>query len=894
MNNLNVKHRKDYQALSFCVTQIDLDMHLNADRTLVKSSLSISKNPNLSPDFIPNFNNIFFHGNNLELVAVKLNQQDFSAYTVNNEGITLDLSATNIALEITQNPDFSFTVEFENYISPIKNTALNGLYASGKILCSQCEAEGFRNITYMFDRPDNLAIFTNKLTANKKDYPYLLSNGNKIASGDNADGTHFVKWHDPFPKPTYLFAVVAGDFDLLQDNFITKSGRNVALEIFVDKGNLHLSHFAMESLKKSMAWDEKRFNLEYDLDIFMIVAVDFFNMGAMENKGLNVFNSKFVLADDKTATDDDYLDVERVIAHEYFHNWTGDRITCQSWFELSLKEGLTVFRDQEFSSDTRSRRVNRIDNIKFLRTHQFSEDKSPNSHPIRPEKVMEMNNFYTVTVYEKGAEVIRMMHTILGEEKFQQGMQYYIKNFDGKAARCEDFVASMEATGVDLNQFRRWYSQSGTPMVSVTPTIKANSLVLNFNQETKPTLDQPEKLPLYIPCVMSLLDADGQALDLSDFAKNNEFNYDSETRTVSLILTKENQDFVFENVVYENSPKPTAVLFQQLSAPVNFSYPYSEDDLIKLATSKIDTFVRYDSINRLYLSTIEENIQQLKQHKEMRLSTKLGDALDKILTDEQNDYEICSLLLELPTATDFYAFSENLNPHLISKSLEFLHAQIASRLILKLAFLYQSISTDGYKINNLDIAKRRLRNLIMDYLSTDNAASHLVENHYWQANNMTDSLAAITVATNYNLDCKDKIMADFGNKWNDNSLVLDKWFRLSASDDAMTPEKLEKLMQHPKFDFNNPNRLRAVVGGFCSQSLAFHNIDGSGYEFLYEILVKLNQSNPQIASRLIEFFMQYKNFDKPYRNLMRDRLERLSKLELSIDLREKVDKALMD
>ncbi len=480
------KYRKDYKQPDFTVTDIYLDFQLDPKHTVVTASTKFQR---LNDEAT----SLRLDGHSFQFSSIKFNGEPFSAYQQDGESLTLDLKGKSAE---------EFELEIVTFLVPAENTSLQGLYQSGEGICTQCEAEGFRQITYMLDRPDVLARYTTKITADKSKYPFLLSNGNRIASGELEDGRYWVEWNDPFPKPSYLFALVAGDFDLLQDKFITKSGREVALELYVDRGNLNRATWAMESLKKSMKWDEDRFNLEYDLDIYMIVAVDFFNMGAMENKGLNIFNSKFVLANPQTATDEDYLAIESVIAHEYFHNWTGNRVTCRDWFQLSLKEGLTVFRDQEFSSDTGSRAVNRINNVKFLRTVQFAEDASPMSHPIRPEKVIEMNNFYTVTVYEKGAEVIRMLHTLLGEQGFQKGMQLYIAENDGKAATCEDFVSAMErANNLDLNQFRRWYSQSGTPELLISDAYdeKTHTYRLTVSQSTPPTADQMEKVNLHIP-----------------------------------------------------------------------------------------------------------------------------------------------------------------------------------------------------------------------------------------------------------------------------------------------------------------------------------------------------------------------------------------------------------
>ena len=523
------KHLKDYQAPDYTITHIALDFQLEDSATIVSATSHFVRQSQAEQ--------LFLNGEHLTLLSLKLNGQDFSDYELTEQGITL----FHLPVE--------FDLEVQTQIDPQANLAGEGLYKSGDALCTQCEAEGFRRITYYLDRPDVLATFTTKVTANKSSYPYLLSNGNKIAQGELADNKHWVQWQDPFPKPCYLFALVAGDFDVLADQYKTMSGRDVALEIFVDKGNLDRADYAMGALKRSMAWDEQRFGLEYDLDIYMIVAVDFFNMGAMENKGLNVFNSKYVLANSQTATDADYDGVEAVIGHEYFHNWTGNRITCRDWFQLSLKEGLTVFRDQEFSRDLGSRVVNRINNVKIMRSHQFAEDAGPMSHPIRPESVIEMNNFYTVTVYNKGSEVIRMIHTLLGEEKFQAGMKLYVSRFDGQAVTCEDFVKAMEdGSGVDLAQFRRWYSQSGTPVVTVTDEydIASQTYRLHLTQKTEPTADQTEKRPQHIPLDIELVSEAGNSI-LIDGATSQVLNF-----------TQTEQTFEFTDV----ASKPVPALFR--------------------------------------------------------------------------------------------------------------------------------------------------------------------------------------------------------------------------------------------------------------------------------------------------------------------------------------------
>ncbi|KAA5988944.1 aminopeptidase N, partial [Pantoea sp. M_5] len=534
-----IKYRHDYRAPDYTITDIDLTFELDASTTRVTAISQVKRVGDSQAE-------LRLDGEALTLIALEVDGQPWTAFR-EEEG----------ALVISQLPD-SFTLKIINDIHPDQNTALEGLYKSGEALCTQCEAEGFRHITWYLDRPDVLARFTTTIYADGERYPFLLSNGNRIDSGRDEQGRSWVKWEDPFPKPCYLFALVAGDFDVLRDSFTTRSGRDVALEIFVDRGNLDRADWAMTSLKNSMKWDEERFGLEYDLDIFMIVAVDFFNMGAMENKGLNVFNAKYVLAKAETATDKDYLGIEAVIGHEYFHNWTGNRVTCRDWFQLSLKEGLTVFRDQEFSSDLGSRAVNRIDNVRIVRGAQFAEDASPMAHPIRPDQVIEMNNFYTLTVYEKGSEVIRMMHTLLGEENFQKGMKLYFDRHDGSAATCDDFVQAMEdASNVDLSQFRRWYSQSGTPVLTVRDDYnpELEQYTLHVTQHTPATADQKEKLPLHIPLDIELYDGEGKVIPLQ--------NNGHPVHHV-LNVTEEFQTFIFDNVYFQ----PVPSLLREFSAPV--------------------------------------------------------------------------------------------------------------------------------------------------------------------------------------------------------------------------------------------------------------------------------------------------------------------------------------
>ena len=827
------KYRKDYQTPDFTVTDIYLDFQLEPEKTVV---VATSQYQRLNKESTT----LRLDGHDFQFSSIKLNGKPFSQYQQDSESLTLDLAL----VEADQ-----FELEITTILSPAANTSLQGLYQSGEAFCTQCEAEGFRQITYMLDRPDVLARYTTKITADKTKYPFLLSNGNRINSGDLDDSRHWVEWNDPFPKPSYLFALVAGDFDVLKDQFITKSGREVALELYVNRGNLDRADWAMQSLKRAMKWDEERFDLEYDLDIYMIVAVDFFNMGAMENKGLNIFNDKYVLANPQTATDDDYLAIESVIAHEYFHNWTGNRVTCRDWFQLSLKEGLTVFRDQEFSSDTGSRPVNRINNVKFLRTVQFAEDAGPMAHPIRPEKVIEMNNFYTVTVYEKGAEVIRMLHTLLGEEGFQKGMKLYIAENDGKAATCEDFVSAMErANDLDLTQFRRWYSQSGTPELTISDRYDEKG------------------------AVQTLYDADGVVDNV-------------------LNITQKDQIFEFHNIY----TKPVPALLCDFSAPVKLDYDYSTSQLITLLKFAENGFIRWDAAQMLLAAELRRNVTNYQQGQPLDLSAETAAVLYQVLDNYQKDIELTSLILTLPKATEFAELFKTIDPDAISAVREFMAQTIADNLKELLLKTYNQIRLDEYQINRQDIALRKLRNVCLSYLAYSNIGNNLVNKHYTYSNNMTDTLAALTSATQAKLACRDSLLADFEQKWQHDGLVMDKWFALQATrPEENVLQNVMQLMDHPSFNFNNPNRVRSLIGAFAGQNLkAFHAIDGSGYRFLTDILIKLNKSNPQVASRLIEPLIRFARYDAQRQTLMKRALERISETEdLSRDLFEKIEKAL--
>ncbi|WP_027711742.1 aminopeptidase N [Dickeya chrysanthemi] len=863
-----VKYRHDYRAPDYTITDIALDFDLHPEQTRVVAVSQVvlqgEKGAALKLD-----------GEGLTLLSVQVDGQDWQAHRLLEDG-----------LELTGLPE-KFTLRIETEINPAANSALEGLYQSGEALCTQCEAEGFRHITYYLDRPDVLARFTTRITADKARYPYLLSNGNRIGQGEADNGRHWVEWQDPFPKPCYLFALVAGDFDVLRDSFITRSGREVALELFVDRGNLDRADWAMTSLKNAMKWDETRFGLEYDLDIYMIVAVDFFNMGAMENKGLNIFNSKYVLAKAETATDKDYLGIEAVIAHEYFHNWTGNRVTCRDWFQLSLKEGLTVFRDQEFSSDIGSRPANRIDNVRVMRGAQFAEDASPMSHPIRPDQVIEMNNFYTLTVYEKGSEVIRMMHTLLGEEKFQAGMRLYFDRHDGSAATCDDFVQAMEdASSVDLSQFRRWYSQSGTPVVTVRDDYDAATrrYSLHVSQMTPVGADKQPKLPLHIPLDVELYDGEGRVIPLRQKGQ----------KLASVLnVTEAEQTFVFDDVPCQ----PVPSLLREFSAPVKLNYPWSDEQLTFLMRHASNAFSRWDAAQSLLANYIRLNVARHQQQQPLSLPMHVVDAFRGVLLDDQLDPMLASQILSLPGENEMAELFDVIDPDAIAAVRHALTQTLAQEMADELLAVYRANKLASYRVDQQDMAKRALCNVCLHYLAFADReqADTLMAAQFAGADNMTDSLAAMAASVEAQLPCRDKLLAAFDERWHQDGLVMDKWFVLQAGSPAGDVlNRVRELLNHRSFSLNNPNRLRSLIGSFCAGNpSAFHAKDGSGYQFLTEMLTELNTRNPQVASRLIEPLIRLKRYDAARQALMRQALETLKGLEnLSGDLFEKITKAL--
>ncbi|WP_417760738.1 aminopeptidase N [Shewanella sp.] len=845
------KRLADYQPPDYLVPELNLAFRLAPQTTRVTAVSQIERN-----------------GEHQRPLVLDGEQQQIEQVLVDGAEVPYEQADGKLTIA---NVPAKFELTVVTIIDPQGNSSLEGLYMSDGAYCTQCEAEGFRRITFYPDRPDVLACFSVRIEA-PTEFPFLLSNGNKIEEGSLADGWHYACWQDPFPKPCYLFALVAGDFDLLEDCFTTKSERDVKLQVFVDKGNLNKAHHAMASLKKAMAWDESRFDLEYDLDIYMIVAVDFFNMGAMENKGLNVFNTKYVLADEQTATDEDFHGIESVIGHEYFHNWTGNRVTCRDWFQLSLKEGLTVFRDQEFSSDVGSRAVNRIHAIKVMKNHQFAEDAGPMSHPIRPEEVIEMNNFYTVTVYDKGAEVIRMMHTLLGEQGFQAGMKLYFERHDGHAVTCDDFVQAMQdASGKDLTQFRRWYCQAGTPELTVTDSYDADKGVyrLDIKQFTPSRAHEKPKQPLHIPFSVELLDNDGKSLV-------NEL----------LELTEASQHFEF--AVSGGASVPS--LLQDFSAPVKLHYQYSTAQLLVLMGFASSEVARWEASVSLFSQAVWQNVARLQQQQAMSLDSSVIDAFRAVVLHASQDHALSAEMLKFATANSLIEQVEQVDLDALFNARDFVIDAIADATEDELLARYRELAGQD------SAASRSFKNAMLALLarSADGHESLLTQ-QFSSAVGMTDALGALAAAVAGNADCRDELLQQFGDRWQDTPLVMDKWFMLQGSiNEDSVFERLTKLQDHPAFSFNNPNRVRSLLGAFASTNLSqFHRADGVGYQFLTDVIKKMNGLNPQIAARIMTPLIQFSKFDATRQNQLKACLQQLLDMpDLSRDVYEKACKAL--
>ncbi len=850
---------KNYQAPSFAVDTVELSFDLYDDQSLVKSTLKLNRQHEGA---------LYLYGDELELVSMHLNERqlDASAYKIQEDGLVIDDCPDHLTLVIVTR------------IQPQNNTQLSGLYRSNHLFCTQCEAEGFRRITYFPDRPDVLATYTTRISADKQQYPILLSNGNLIDSGEYGDGRHWVVWHDPFKKPSYLFALVAGTLACIRDEFVTCSGRTVDLRIYVEPGNEDKCSHAMESLKKSMRWDEEVYGREYDLDIFMIVAVSDFNMGAMENKGLNIFNSKYILARPDTATDQDFADVEGVVAHEYFHNWTGNRVTCRDWFQLSLKEGLTVFRDQEFSRDMNSRDVNRIMDVKALRSQQFPEDAGSMAHPVRPESYQEINNFYTATVYNKGAEVIRMQHTLLGKEGYRRGMDLYFKRHDGQAVTIDDFVAAMEdANGADLGQFKRWYSQAGTPEVFVKSEYANGRLTLIMRQECKPTPECHEKQPFHIPVRIALFDTKGQMMAI-----------DKEI----LELQDREQTFIFAGL----SEQPVVSLLREFSAPVQLKNELTTDELLFLLRYESDGYAKWDAAQRLVLNCLKECLKTSAD--EWHIPESLISAFRHVLLDDSLDADLRAELLTPSGFEEVAAVLDVVDVGQVEAVRDYFRKQLGASLYDSASEIYAKLwQEEDHQMNGQAYGRRKLRNVCLWLMMKANepASINACKLQFAMAKTMTDQIASYALLVNAaDEQSRTKSIDDFYKQWSKDDLVLDKWFSLQAvSELPETLSKVKNLLNHPAFSIKNPNKVRSLIGAFCmANPRNFHAIDGSGYAFLSEALMTLDKLNSQIAARLATPFTRWQRYDKNRQVLMKQQLEHLATQDLSRDLREVVDKSL--
>ena len=878
-DTLKTIRRKDYRPPDYRIETVELDVRLNEDVTTVIGRLTIRAVDETASERPP----LVLDGEGLDLQSIEIDGAALpeDAYALNDAALTIHA------------PPARFILETAAHIRPQDNTALEGLYKSEGAYCTQCEAEGFRKITWYLDRPDVMAEFTTRIEADKARYPVLLSNGNPIESGDLPDGRHFAVWRDPFLKPCYLFALVAGDLACVEDSFTTQSGRAVALRIYVEPGREDRCGHAMASLKKSMRWDEEVFGLEYDLDIFMIVAVSAFNMGAMENKGLNVFNDKYILANAETATDTDYGNIEAIIAHEYFHNWTGNRVTCRDWFQLSLKEGLTVFRDQRFSADMGSPAVERIRQVRALRARQFPEDGGPMAHPVRPDSYIEINNFYTSTVYEKGAEVIRMMHTLLGRDGFRKGMDLYFERHDGQAVTCEDFVKAMEdANGADLAQFRRWYSQAGTPTVTVDGRYDAAARTydLTVTQETPPTPGQPDKQPLHIPLALGLLDDGGTEIPL---------RLDGERESAPpriLDLTETKQTFRFVDV----PTKPTPSLLRGFSAPAKLSLDLDPAERRRLIATDPDPFNRWEAGQQYATALLLGMIAKVQQGGQPETDDAFIDTLGGVLWNETLDEALIAELLVLPSEDYLAQQMGVVDVEAIHTAREALRRAIGERLRPAFSDLYRSAASDRpYNPAPAEAGRRRLRNVALSYLGALREAetTALCLEQARTADNMTDRMGALVVLNDLDDPARGAALGEFYETWKGDPLVVDKWLSLQAMSSLPgTLDAVQALLDHPAFSIRTPNKVRALIGAFAAANqLRFHAADGSGYDFLADRVLELNAINPQVAARLLGAYGQWRRFDDGRQAKMRAAVERIVDAEgLSRDVFEIASKTLGD
>jgi aminopeptidase N len=869
---------KDYRPPDWLIETVALDVSLHPTATTVRAKLKLKPNAGGSP------------------APLVLDGEDLNLKSLAIDGKPLpkeNFAATPDRLTIAQPPNRPFELEIETIVDPTGNTQLMGLYRAGATYCTQCEAEGFRRITYFLDRPDVMAVYTTRIEADKAEAPILLANGNLIGQGD-VPGTsrHFAVWHDPFPKPSYLFAMVGGELGSVRDTFTTMSGRKVDLVIYVEPGKEDRCDYAMDSLKRSMRWDEEAFGREYDLDIFMIVAVSAFNMGAMENKGLNIFNDKYVLASPTTATDGDYAGIEAVIAHEYFHNWTGDRITCRDWFQLCLKEGLTVFRDQEFTADQRSRAVERISDVRGLRSHQFVEDAGPLAHPVRPEVYHEINNFYTSTVYEKGSEVVRMIRTLLGRDTFRKGMDLYFERHDGHAATVEQFVQCFaDVSGRDMAQFMRWYSQAGTPDIKVAPHYdpRAQTYRLDITQTVPPTPGQPDKEPMVIPLAFGLVGKNGGdmplVLDGKPFSRG------------VLELTKPSQSFVFSNV----GERPIPSLNRGFSAPIKLGLPIEPDDLRFLAAHDSDQFNRWQAVQSLAMTLLKANVAALRAGAAARDDDGLMAALGAVLQDQALEPAFVALMLVPPTDADIAReIGADVDPDAVFAARRRLRAEIGERHGAALTRNYAQMTSSGpYRPDAQGAGRRSLRNVSLDLLAVaardDGIARALAQ--YRNADNMTDRIAALDTLSQHDRPERAEAIEDFYKRYASDPLIIDKWLALQAAiPEAATLDRVKALTEHPAFSVANPNRVRALIGSFAQVNhTQFNRADGAGFDFVADFVLALDPKNPQVAARLMGAFRSWRALEAKRRGHAEATLRRIAAApSLSRDVQDIVARSLAD
>lgn len=871
----------DYRPPDFLVDELFLTFRLKERGTVVQARSTIRRNPAAGNHDEP----LRLAGEQLELVDLLLDDRPWAPQ---------DVSITDQELVIAHVPD-EFSLQVTTRINPEDNTALSGLYRSSGMYCTQCEAEGFRRITYFLDRPDVLARYTTRIEAASEGCPVLLANGNLVAAGTMDDGYHFAQWQDPFPKPSYLFALVAGDLVTIEDEFITASGRCVALQIYVHERNRDRCGHAMTSLKKAMQWDERVYGLEYDLDRYMVVAVDDFNMGAMENKGLNVFNAKYVLADPRSATDRDYLAIEGVIAHEYFHNWTGNRVTCRDWFQLSLKEGLTVFRDQQFSADMHSAAVQRIEDVRVLRQFQFREDAGPMAHPVRPDQYLEINNFYTVTIYNKGAEVVRMLHTLLGPREFRRGMDLYFQRHDGQAVTCDDFVAAMaDASGRDLAQFKRWYVQAGTPRLTVAEQWdeRQHRYVVTVAQETPATPGQPDKEPLHLPLLVGLLDGSG-----ADLAARVSCPYERRGSDLLLELQEEQQHFVFQDV----PQKPVLSFLRGFSAPVNVNPFQSRAQKAFVMQHDSDLFNRWDAAFSLAEAVILECLETLVAGGTMMLDPVYLEAMRSLVEQPADDRSLTALALQLPAENHLLQALKVIDPAALHAAHRFVKRELADRLADELLLLYRDNEPSAaYRLTEEQIGKRSLRTVSLDYLAVlGEQRAELLElcaKQYRQSATMTEKIGALSALVQVAGALRDEIVEHFENEWRSDPLVMDKWFALQAASPAGdTYDRVKKLLGHPSFSLKNPNKVRSLLGAFGQNHVHFHHESGRGYRLLADLILELDPLNSQLAARLVQPFVTWRRYTRDRRQMMQGILEEIGgKKEVSRDVYEIVSKSLAE